>query len=137
MLVILNTKRRNGFASLVAQRLKRLPAMRETWVRSLGREDPLEKETATHARILGQENPMEGGAWWATVHGVAKSRTQLSNFTFFHFHLLLIKSTFVSFLFFLKHLKKFFCCCSLKGILSHIILLAIVCAIESHWFYLY
>ena len=28
------------------------------------------------------ENPMDGGAWWATVHGVAKSRTQLSNFTF-------------------------------------------------------
>ena len=33
------------------------------------------------------ENPMDGGAWWAAVHGVAKSRTQLSNFTFtFHFH---------------------------------------------------
>ena len=33
------------------------------------------------------ENPMDGGAWWATVHGVAKSRTQLSDFTFtFHFH---------------------------------------------------
>ena len=32
------------------------------------------------------ENPIEGGAWWATVHGVAKSRTQLSDFTFtFHF----------------------------------------------------
>ena len=31
------------------------------------------------------ENPMDRGAWWATVHGVAKSRTQLSNFTFFHF----------------------------------------------------
>ena len=30
------------------------------------------------------ENPMEGGAWWATVHGVAKSRTRLSNFTFKH-----------------------------------------------------
>ena len=28
------------------------------------------------------ENPMDGGAWWATVHGVAKSRTRLSNFTF-------------------------------------------------------
>ena len=28
------------------------------------------------------ENPMEGGAWWATIHGVAESRTQLSNFTF-------------------------------------------------------
>ena len=38
-------------ASLVAQRLKRLPAMRETWVRSLGREDPLEKEMATHSSI--------------------------------------------------------------------------------------
>ena len=35
------------------------------------------------------ENPMEGGAWWATVHGITKSRTQLSNFTFtFHFHAL-------------------------------------------------
>ena len=33
------------------------------------------------------ENPMDGGAWWAAVHGVAKSRTQLSDFTFiFHFH---------------------------------------------------
>ena len=39
-------------ASLVAQRLKRLPAMRETWVRSLGREDPLKKEMATHSSIL-------------------------------------------------------------------------------------
>ena len=35
------------------------------------------------------ENPMDGGAWWATVHGVTKSRTQLSDFTFtFHFHAL-------------------------------------------------
>ena len=35
------------------------------------------------------ENPMDGGAWWATVHEVAKSRTRLSNFTFtFHFHAL-------------------------------------------------
>ena len=35
------------------------------------------------------ENPMDGGAWWATVHGVAKSRTRLSDFTFtFHFHAL-------------------------------------------------
>ena len=37
----------------------------------------------------GLENPMDGGAWWATVHGVAKSQTRLSNFTFtFHFHAL-------------------------------------------------
>ena len=56
--------------------------MRETWVRSLGREDPLEKEMATHSSTLAWENPMEGGAWWATVHGVAKNRTQLSDFTF-------------------------------------------------------
>ena len=35
------------------------------------------------------ENPMDGGAWWATIHGVAKSRTRLSDFTFtFHFHAL-------------------------------------------------
>ena len=39
-------------ASQVAQRLKRLPAMRETWVRSLGWEDALEKEVATHSSIL-------------------------------------------------------------------------------------
>ena len=43
---------RHHGASLVAQRLKHLPAMRETWVRSLGREDPLEKEMATHSSIL-------------------------------------------------------------------------------------
>ena len=40
-------------ASLVAQRLKRLPAMQETWVRSLGWEDPLEKEMATHSSLVG------------------------------------------------------------------------------------
>ena len=35
------------------------------------------------------ENPMDGGAWWAAVHGVARSRTRLSDFTFpFHFHAL-------------------------------------------------
>ena len=39
-------------ASLMAQAVKRLPAMRETWVQSLGWEDPLEKETATHASTL-------------------------------------------------------------------------------------
>ena len=39
-------------ASLVAKRLKRLPPMWETWVRSLGREDPLEKEMVTHSSIL-------------------------------------------------------------------------------------
>ena len=55
--------------------------MRGTWVGSLGREDPLEKEMATHSSILAWRIPMDRGAWWATVHGVAKSRTQLSDFT--------------------------------------------------------
>ena len=43
--------------SLVAQRLKHLPAMWETWVRSLGREDPLEKEMANHSSILAWRIP--------------------------------------------------------------------------------
>ena len=43
--------------SLVAQRLKHLPAVRETGVRSLGREDPLEKEMATHSSILAWRIP--------------------------------------------------------------------------------
>ena len=54
--------------------------MRETWVRSLGWEDPLKKGTATHSSIL--ENSMGRGAWRATVDGVPKSRTQLSEFLY-------------------------------------------------------
>ena len=45
------------WASLVAQRLKRLPAMQESWVRSLGREDPLEKEMAPHSSTLAWKIP--------------------------------------------------------------------------------
>ena len=45
------------WVSLVAQRLKHLPTMQETWVQSLGREDPLEKETATHSSILAWRIP--------------------------------------------------------------------------------
>ena len=41
-----------GVASLVAQMVKRLPAMQETWVQSLGQKDPLEKEMATHSSTL-------------------------------------------------------------------------------------
>ena len=44
-------------ASLVAQKVKRLPAMQETWVRSLGGEDPLEKEMATHSSTLAWRIP--------------------------------------------------------------------------------
>ena len=66
----------NG-ASLVAQTVKNLPAMRETWVRSLGWEDPLQEGMATHSSILAWRIPMDRGARQATVHGVAKSWTQL------------------------------------------------------------
>ena len=44
-------------ASLVAQRVKCLPTMRETWVQSLGQEDPLEKEMATHSSTLAWKIP--------------------------------------------------------------------------------
>ena len=63
-------------ASLVAQMVKNLPAMQETWVWSLGWEDPLEKGMATHFSILAWRIPMDRGAWWATVHGLAKSWTE-------------------------------------------------------------
>ena len=51
----------------MAQRLKHLPAIRETWVRSLGREDPLEKEMATHSSIPVWEIPWtdEPGVLWS------------------------------------------------------------------------
>ena len=58
---------------------KELPAMRETWVRSLGWEDLLEEGMTTHSSILVLRIPLGRGAWWATVQGVAKSRTRLSN----------------------------------------------------------
>ena len=67
------------WASLVAQPVKNSPAMQETWVRSLGWEDPLEEAMATHSSIVAGESPMDGGAWRATVHGVAKNRTRLSD----------------------------------------------------------
>ena len=46
--------------------------MQETGVRSLSQEDAVEKEMATPSSILGLENPMDRGAWWATVRGVTK-----------------------------------------------------------------
>ena len=61
----------------MAQRVEYLPALPETWVRSLGWEDPLEKKMATHSGTPF----MDGEAWWATAHVVAKSGTRLSNFT--------------------------------------------------------
>ena len=61
--------------------LKNPLAMQETWVRSLGQDDPLEKEMATHSSNSCLENPMDRGAWWATVHEAAKSWTWLSDLT--------------------------------------------------------
>ena len=58
----------------MAQLVKNLSAMWETWVQSLGWEDPLEKGKATHSSILALRIP------WTTVHGVTKSQTRLSNF---------------------------------------------------------
>ena len=70
-------------ASLVAQMVKCLPIMQETWVQSLGWDDLLAKEMATHSSILAWKNPMDWGSWQATVHGVSKSWTRLSDFAFF------------------------------------------------------
>ena len=64
--------------SLVAQSVKNAPAMWETWVWSLGWEDPLEEGMATHSSILAWRIPMDRGAWWPTAHGAEKSQTRLS-----------------------------------------------------------
>ena len=58
---------------------KNQPAMWETWVQSLAWEDPLEEGMATHSSILAWRTSMDKGAWKATVSGVAKSWTQLSD----------------------------------------------------------
>ena len=55
-----------SWASLVAQLVKNLPAIWETWVQSLGWEDPLEEGMATHTSILVWRTPMDRGAWQAT-----------------------------------------------------------------------
>ena len=67
-------------ASLVAQRLKRLPAMWETGPITGSGRSPEGNDNPLQYSCL--ENPMDGGAWWAIVHGVAKSQTRLSDFTF-------------------------------------------------------
>ena len=66
--------------------VKNPPAMQETWVRSLSWGDPLEEGMATHSNILAWRMPMDRGAWQATVHGVAKSQTQLSELAHTRIH---------------------------------------------------
>ena len=68
MCVYIYINRETGFPGRSAARNP--PAMQETQVPSLGRENPMEKETATHSSILG--NPVDRGAWQASVHGVTK-----------------------------------------------------------------
>ena len=70
-------------ASLVAQIIKSLPAIRQTRVPSLGREDSPGEGNGNPLHYSGLENPMDGGAWQATVHGVTRNQTQLSSF---HIH---------------------------------------------------
>ena len=77
----------------MAQRLKHLPPMRETWVRSLGREDPLEKEMVTHSSILA----------WRSIHGQRSlvsystwGHKELDTTERLHLHLLLIETEFTS-----------------------------------------
>ena len=70
-----NYRERRVEPLMVAQMVKNLPAVQEMQVQSLGREDLLEKGLAIHSSILNLENPMDRGAWKATVHGVAKSLT--------------------------------------------------------------
>ena len=62
-----------SWASLVAQLVKNLPSMQDTWVQTLGWEDSLEKQMATNSSILAWRIPMDRGAWWATVQRVTKS----------------------------------------------------------------
>ena len=68
-----------SWASVVAQMVKNLPAIRETWAQSVGWEDPLEEGMATHSSILAWRIPMGRGAWRATVHEARKSQTRLTD----------------------------------------------------------
>jgi len=60
----------------MAQTIKNLTAVSETWVGSLGWEDPLDEKPSS---ILAWKISVDRGAWQATVHGVAKTQTQLNN----------------------------------------------------------
>ena len=78
-------------ASLVAQRLKHLPAMWETWVRSLGQEDPLEKEMATHSSILAWRI-----LWTEELGGLQSTGGKESDTTerlCFHFHFCVFRTS--------------------------------------------
>ena len=69
----------SAWASLLAQMVKNLPVMRETWIQSLGQDNPLEEGMATHSSILAWRILIDRDDWWATVHGVTKSQIWLSD----------------------------------------------------------
>ena len=73
MAVIVSASPKDG-SSLVAQTVKNLPAMQKTWVRSLGREDPLEKEIATHSRVLAWRNSWTEEPCWLQSMGSQRVR---------------------------------------------------------------
>ena len=73
-----------NWASLVAQRVKRMPGMQETQVQSLDREDPLEKAMASHYSTLACRIPWREEPGRLQSMG-SQSRTRLSDFTFFHY----------------------------------------------------
>ena len=87
----------------MVQRLKRLPAMWETWVRSLGQEDPLEKEMATHSSILAWRIP-----WMEELGGLQSTGCKESDMTErLHFLSVYFYVSFLSFTWkFIPHLKK-------------------------------
>ena len=68
-----------SWASLVAQSVKNLPALQETWIQSLGWEDDLAEGVASHFSILTWRIPIDRGAWWGAVNGVEKRQTRLSD----------------------------------------------------------
>ena len=98
--------------------------MQETWVRSLCRKDSPGEGNGNPFQYSCLENPMDGGAWWAIVHGVTKSRTWLSDFT----HTLkgkqrsgdIIWSKTVRWLISYQIFKSFFCGCVLSEIICTI-----------------
>ena len=75
LLKVVESRLQQKETQVVVQVVKNLPAMQKTRVRFLGREDPLEKGNGYPLQYSCLENPMDRGAWWATVHGVTKSRT--------------------------------------------------------------
>ena len=66
-------------SSLIAQLVKSLPAMQETWVQILGQDNPLEKEMTTHSSILTWRIPMDRGVWQATIHWIIRVGHDLVN----------------------------------------------------------